>query len=323
MCLDYEDEKNSMIAISETENNYYEHFYDEMDNRLRIEHSMDMIYFGPPSSFMRLDSETILHILTNTKKHLIPITRAQLAWDIITDGKTAAFLQGREFLAFGSLLNVIPEEDLYYVNFGDNSVFKYFTNRYVDLENRKFGVLIAAYRRYFGGDWHDNATRINELGYLLCGYPHFELKMISPTTFKKLNIDVLGKLGRCNVQQKKTLFNIAVHPNAYGEPYKWSSHEISQLSELFVCIPKEDITVLELEAIPAISPKVMKLLDKTKLEYFTKPQILRMNPKTRRIYILRMQLSSSLDMNQIARGNVRLISVLLYNCAFFVLLLSH
>lgn len=53
------------------------------------------------------------------------------------DGKTAAFLQGREFLAFGSLLNVIPEEDLYYVNFGDPSVFKYFANQYVALSNRK------------------------------------------------------------------------------------------------------------------------------------------------------------------------------------------
>lgn len=62
----------------------YEDFYEELDNRIRVEPSMNMIYFGPPNSFMRLDAETILHLLTNTKKHLIPITRTLLAWDIIT-----------------------------------------------------------------------------------------------------------------------------------------------------------------------------------------------------------------------------------------------
>lgn len=62
----------------------YDDFYDELDNRVRVEQSLNMIFFGPPSSFMRLDAETILHIITNTKKHLIPITRALLAWDIIT-----------------------------------------------------------------------------------------------------------------------------------------------------------------------------------------------------------------------------------------------
>ena len=53
------------------------------------------------------------------------------------DGKTAAFLQGRELSAFDSLLNVVPEEDLYYVNFGDPSVFKYFAKQYIELSNRK------------------------------------------------------------------------------------------------------------------------------------------------------------------------------------------
>ncbi|KPI93122.1 APOBEC1 complementation factor [Papilio xuthus] len=288
MSLDYEDEKNSMIAISETDTNTYDDFYEEMDNHLRVEHSMNMIFFGPPSSFLRLDPETILHLLIHTKKHLIPITRALLAWDIITDGKTAAFLQGREFLAFGLLLNVVPEEDLYYVNFGEYSVYKYFTNHYVNLDDRKFGVLVAAYRRYFGCDWYINGTRINELGYLLCGFPEYEIRKITPTIFKKLNMDVLGRLKRCNVNQKKALYDIATHPDAYGEPYKWSSHEINR-------IPKEQISVLELEAIPAISSKVMTLLDQKKLEYFTKPQILRMNPKTRRIEMspIRQHYSSS------------------------------
>lgn len=62
----------------------YEDFYEELDNRIRSEQSLNMIYFGPPSSFMRLDSESILHILSHTKKYLIPTTRALLAWDIIT-----------------------------------------------------------------------------------------------------------------------------------------------------------------------------------------------------------------------------------------------
>lgn len=53
------------------------------------------------------------------------------------DGKTTAFLQGREYLAFGNLLNVVPEEDLYYVNFGDASVLKYFANYYDKLKPRK------------------------------------------------------------------------------------------------------------------------------------------------------------------------------------------
>lgn len=55
----------------------------------------------------------------------------------LIDGKTAAFLQGREYLAFGTLLNVIPEEDLYYANFGDPSVLKYFATVNVNLRKRK------------------------------------------------------------------------------------------------------------------------------------------------------------------------------------------
>lgn len=53
---------------------------------------MDMIFFGPPSSFLRIDAETILHILINTKKNLIPISRALLAWDVVT-GKHSYRLQ--------------------------------------------------------------------------------------------------------------------------------------------------------------------------------------------------------------------------------------
>lgn len=106
MSYDYEDEKNSMIATLDTgrqelalimlinkiiNNNYftddiymYDDFYDEFDNWIRRDRSMNVLFFGPTSSFMRLDSETILHILVHTKKHLIPISRVLLAWDIIT-----------------------------------------------------------------------------------------------------------------------------------------------------------------------------------------------------------------------------------------------
>ncbi|XP_047529693.1 uncharacterized protein LOC125065882 [Vanessa atalanta] len=304
--LAYEDEKNSMIAITETaDETFYDDFYDEVDNRIKIENSMDIVFFGPSSSFSRIDPETILHILINTKKNLIPISRALLAWDIVTDGKTAAFLQGREFLAFGSLLNVIPEEDLYYVNFGDPSVHKYFSKNNVDLSKRKIGILAAAYRRYYGNSWFKSGSEINELGYLLCGFPSNDLRRISPVTFKELTFDVLSKLGRCNPEQTKTLYDIAIHPNAYGEPYTWSSHEVGRLNTLFTCVPKQKISSIQLEAITAISPNVMKLIKQNKLDFFTKPQILRMNQKTRRIYILRMQLKNSLDTSQIAKKSIQ------------------
>ncbi|XP_045448728.1 uncharacterized protein LOC123657193 [Melitaea cinxia] len=299
--LEYEDEKNSMIAITETEDLIYHDFYDEVDNRIKIENSMDMIFFGPPSSFLRIDAETILHILLSTKKNLIPISRALLAWDVVTDGKTAAFLQGREFLAFENLLNVIPEEDLYYVNFGDPSVLKYFSTHYVDLTKRKIGILAAAYRRYYGNSGYKSGSQINELGYLLCGFPSNDLKKISPGTFKELTFDVLSKINRCDVKQKKTLYEIATHSNAYGEPYTWSSHEVGRLNTLFTCIPKQYISSIQLEAITSISPNVMKQMKQDKLEYFTKEQILRMNVKTRRIYLLRIQLKNSLDTSQIAK----------------------
>lgn len=35
--------------------------------------------------------------------------------------------------------------------------------------------------------------------------------------------------------QFQTLYNIATHPDAYGEPYKWSSHEIGRMTTLFTC----------------------------------------------------------------------------------------
>lgn len=67
----------------------------------------------------------------------------------------------------------------------------------------QFGVLIAAYRRYFGMDWYKNSTYINELGYLLCGFASSDLINISPETFRELNIDVLGKLVKCDANQTK------------------------------------------------------------------------------------------------------------------------
>ncbi|XP_047024424.1 uncharacterized protein LOC124633290 isoform X3 [Helicoverpa zea] len=280
LSVDYEDDRNSMIAVAEKEpKEIYEEFYDELDNRMEVEQSMNMIFFGPPSSFLRLDADSIIHLLTHTKKHMIPISRALLVWDILTDGKTAAFLQGREFLAFGSLLNVIPEEDLYYVNFGDPSVLRYFANHYIKLHPRKFGILAASYRRYYGETWYDNSTFINELGYLLCGFPATDLQNISPATFKELNLDTLNKLGKC--------------------------------------IPENDISSIQLEAVTAITPEVMHAMHQGKLQYFTKQQILRMNSKTRRIYILRMQLRSSYDMSEIARQNNSPISMKPFVLLFF------
>lgn len=65
----------------------YEDFYDELDIQMESKVSMNIIFFGPPDSFMRLDAETILHIFSNTKKQFIPIKKVLQAWDIIT-GKT-------------------------------------------------------------------------------------------------------------------------------------------------------------------------------------------------------------------------------------------
>lgn len=62
----------------------YEDFYEEFDNYLSVDNSMNMIFFGPASSFLRLDAETILHILVHTKKQYIPIEKILLAWDTIT-----------------------------------------------------------------------------------------------------------------------------------------------------------------------------------------------------------------------------------------------
>lgn len=75
----------SSFEIIFTENTHlYDDFYEELDNRVRIEPSMNVIFFGPSNSFLRLDPESILHIFVHTKKHLIPITRVLLAWDVIT-----------------------------------------------------------------------------------------------------------------------------------------------------------------------------------------------------------------------------------------------
>lgn len=60
-------------------------------------------------------------------------------------------------------------------------------------------------------------------------------------------------------------------------------------------IPSWEISSIQLEAITGITSKVIKLIDQNKLSFFTKQQVLRMTPKTRKIYILRMQLMSNLD----------------------------
>ncbi|XP_075973596.1 uncharacterized protein LOC142974910 [Anticarsia gemmatalis] len=299
----YEDDKNSMIAIPDMKDDVhlYDDFYDEFDNRPRVEQSMNMIFFGPTSSFLRIDPESLLHILTSTKNHLVPMSRALLAWDMLTDGKTAAFLQGREYLALGTLLNVVPEEDLYYVNFGDPSVLKYFSHYYANLLPRKYGVLAASYRRYYGELWYQNSTSINEMGYLLCGFPATAFAKISPSTFKEISPITLKRAGKCSINQTRTLYNIAKHRDAYGEPYKWSSHEVNRLSMIFARIPANDIGSVGLDAITAISSDVMHAMPQDKLLHFTKAQILSMNPKTRRLYLIRMQLRTSYDTNELSR----------------------
>ncbi|XP_049869558.1 uncharacterized protein LOC126369255 [Pectinophora gossypiella] len=297
----YDDEKNSMIATQQQDDADVDvNFYDELDNWMILENSMNVIFFGPPLSFLRIDAESILHILTYTKKHLIPISKAILAWDIVTDGKTAAYLRGRELTAFDSLLNVVPEEDLYYINFGDRSVRKYFARTEIDLSPRKYGVLAASYKRYFGPHWYRNGSTITKLGYLICGFPASDMKLIQPEDFTDINSEIFSKLDKCTNTQISVLYNIATHREAYGRPYQWSSHEIKKIGFLLTHLPEYEISALQLEAISAISPEVMANMNQNKLEYFTLQQIYRMEPKTRRIYILRMSLKSSLTIEQLS-----------------------
>ncbi|KAJ2951446.1 hypothetical protein O0L34_g13599 [Tuta absoluta] len=296
----HEDEKNSIIAILPKDDDK-DDFYDEMDNWMSISSSMNIIFFGPSISFMRLDAETVLHILVYTKKHLFPISKALLAWDIITDGKTAAFLRGRDFLAFGTLLNVVPEEDLYYTNFGDDSVLKYFSYYKLNLSPRKFGVLVASYKRYYGPVWYTNGTYINALGYLLCGFPASDFMQITSEVFKEITVDTLNKLYKCSPENKQTkvMYDLATSAKVYGLPYKWSSHEITRLGLLLTLVPATDIPSIHLEAITGITEEVMKSMKQSKLEYFTMQQIFRMTSRTQRMYILRMHLKNSLTMAQL------------------------
>lgn len=80
-------------------------------------------------------------------------------------------------------------------------------------------------------------------------------------------------------------------------------------------IPAKEISSIQLEAIAAITPNVMKTMNQNKLEYFTKQQIYRMNQKTRRIFMLRMQLKNSLSTNQISQ---RKFSFSLKPCAYLL-----
>lgn len=48
-----------------------------------------------------------------------------------------------------------------------------------------------------------------------------------------------------------------------------------------------------------ITPVVMRQIDQVKLQYFSKQQILRTTPRTRRIYILRMQLAAGFDVDHL------------------------
>ncbi|XP_063381224.1 uncharacterized protein LOC134667734 [Cydia fagiglandana] len=316
MADDYEDDKNSAIAISDKDkDNFYDDFYLEKDIEYKHESSMDIIFYGPPESFMRLDAETILHILSNIRlKHLIPVNKVLQSWDIITDGRTAAYLHGREYLAFGPLLNFVPEEDLYYVNMGDRNVRAYFARFSQELHFRKFGILVAAYRRYFGNTWYLNATSVNELGYMICGFPPNELRKITPAIMKELKSSVLGKLRKCNDKQVQTLYDLAIQPEVFGEPYRWTSHEVSRMGSLLKCIPADQLSSIQLEAMPAITEEVIKQFSQQKLTQFTKQQIMKMRPLTRRIYILRVQLLSSFDVNELSKHAAA------YNNESFILL---
>lgn len=64
---------------------------------------------------------------------------------------------------------------------------------------------MASYRRYYGNLWYKNSSQINELGYLLCGFPSSDLKKISPQTFRNINTDVMSKLDICDGNQTKVL----------------------------------------------------------------------------------------------------------------------
>ncbi|RVE42332.1 hypothetical protein evm_013006 [Chilo suppressalis] len=68
-----------------------------------------------------------------------------------------------------------------------------------------------------------------------------------------------------DLRDRVILYNIATSPDAFGEPYKWSSHEIGRLGSLFNCIPADDISSIQLEAVPSISDKVMKSMHIRKL----------------------------------------------------------
>ncbi|XP_041978345.1 uncharacterized protein LOC121732507 isoform X2 [Aricia agestis] len=284
----YEDERNSMLASdvdSEIENEV--ELYDDMAISIRnlpSEYSMDILFFGPPEAFLRLDAESVLHILTYTRKEYIPLSRVLLAWDLVTDGKTSAYLQRRELQAFGKLLDHIPEQDLFYINMGVESVFRYFSNNKVDVNDRTFGIIIAAFRRYFGEEAYKDPQYTNELGYLLCGFPVKDLRKIPPKVFKDIASENLKKLDRCSIEQLKTLYSIAIDSEAYGSPYVWSAYELAKLDRLINCIPRKHIGYLKLEAIPAIRPQVMEKIDQKLLAYFSDAQISRMNSKSRRVY---------------------------------------
>lgn len=65
----------------------------------------------------------------------------------------------------------------------------------------QYGILAAAYKRYFGDMWFTNGTYIDGLGYLLCGFPAVDLKLIKPNVFKEVNLDILNRIDRCSVEQ--------------------------------------------------------------------------------------------------------------------------
>lgn len=64
--------------------NLYEEFYEEINDVVITENSMNVIFFGPIEEFLRIDVESILHILTITLRWKIPISRVLLIWDLIT-----------------------------------------------------------------------------------------------------------------------------------------------------------------------------------------------------------------------------------------------
>lgn len=69
----------------------------------------------------------------------------------------------------------------------------------------QLGILVSSYKRFYGNTWYLNATYIDELGYLMCGFPYYELQKISPKIMKEVSVDTFNKLEICTTNQSQVL----------------------------------------------------------------------------------------------------------------------